>query len=229
MPYGEVIPISWTTPRDWTSGELVTAATMNAHVRDNLNYLKGNAGTVTIADNLIVGGATWMGVGLFGPAGETAIDWQGDAFLYRSSAAQLRTPGDLIAGGTAWVGVGPLGPAGQAAVDWQGDTFLYRGGTAILTTDGTLSVAGMRVQRHPFANDRHVESGEATIDASGDVSVTFTNAYASAPNVVACPYGNVIAVIFVDNVTVSGFDVHLRTPAGADQAGTVKWIAEGID
>jgi hypothetical protein len=32
--------MAWTAPRTWTTGELVTAAFMNTHVRDNLNYLK---------------------------------------------------------------------------------------------------------------------------------------------------------------------------------------------
>ncbi len=30
---------AWTTPRTWTTGELVTAAIMNTHIRDNLNAL----------------------------------------------------------------------------------------------------------------------------------------------------------------------------------------------
>lgn len=30
---------AWTTPRTWTTGEVVTASMMNTHVRDNLNYL----------------------------------------------------------------------------------------------------------------------------------------------------------------------------------------------
>lgn len=30
----------WTTPRTWAVGELVTAAMMNQHVRDNLDWLK---------------------------------------------------------------------------------------------------------------------------------------------------------------------------------------------
>jgi hypothetical protein len=29
----------WTTPRTWTVSEVVTAAIMNTHVRDNLNYI----------------------------------------------------------------------------------------------------------------------------------------------------------------------------------------------
>lgn len=34
---------SWTTPRTWSTGELVTASIMNTHVRDNLNALKSPA------------------------------------------------------------------------------------------------------------------------------------------------------------------------------------------
>lgn len=38
--------MAWTAPRTWSPGETVTAALMNAHVRDNMNVLKTN-----IADN----------------------------------------------------------------------------------------------------------------------------------------------------------------------------------
>lgn len=31
---------TWTSPRSWTAGELITASIMNAHVRDNLDWLK---------------------------------------------------------------------------------------------------------------------------------------------------------------------------------------------
>ena len=31
--------MSWNTPRTWITGELVTAALMNTHLRDNLDYL----------------------------------------------------------------------------------------------------------------------------------------------------------------------------------------------
>ena len=32
--------MAWTVPRTWVTGELVTAAQLNAHLRDNLNALK---------------------------------------------------------------------------------------------------------------------------------------------------------------------------------------------
>lgn len=36
--------MAWTAPRTWTTSELVTAAFMNTHVRDNLTFLKGSTG-----------------------------------------------------------------------------------------------------------------------------------------------------------------------------------------
>ena len=42
--------MAWTTPRCWTTGEVVTAAIMNAHVRDNLNLT--SAGVVTAAGDI---------------------------------------------------------------------------------------------------------------------------------------------------------------------------------
>lgn len=42
--------MAWTAPRTWVTGETVTAALMNAHVRDNL--LETSAATVTTAGDL---------------------------------------------------------------------------------------------------------------------------------------------------------------------------------
>lgn len=46
--------MGWTAPRTWVTAEVVTAALMNTHVRDNLRYLKGLDGTPTIASGLIL-------------------------------------------------------------------------------------------------------------------------------------------------------------------------------
>ncbi len=35
--------MAWTSPRTWNAGETVTAALMNTHVRDNLNWLGNDA------------------------------------------------------------------------------------------------------------------------------------------------------------------------------------------
>lgn len=39
--------MAWTTPRTWQAGETVTSSMLNAHIRDNLNYLKSAADGVS--------------------------------------------------------------------------------------------------------------------------------------------------------------------------------------
>lgn len=48
--------MAWTTPRDWTTGEVVTEAMMDTHVRDNLSYLKGEVDARRHENFLINGG-----------------------------------------------------------------------------------------------------------------------------------------------------------------------------
>ena len=43
--------MAWTAPRTWVTGETVTAALMNAHVRDNLVELAGTTGAGAIVAN----------------------------------------------------------------------------------------------------------------------------------------------------------------------------------
>lgn len=45
--------MAWTTPRSYTAGDLITAAILNTHIRDNLLYLKGKAGAITLEDDII--------------------------------------------------------------------------------------------------------------------------------------------------------------------------------
>lgn len=62
--------MAWSAPRTWVALEVVTAALMNTHVRDNLKYLKGQAGTVAIESGIDVTGAvTATGAGTFGGSG----------------------------------------------------------------------------------------------------------------------------------------------------------------
>jgi hypothetical protein len=45
--------MGWTAPRTWVTGEIVTAAELNAHVRDNMNFLKsGVVASTTVTANV---------------------------------------------------------------------------------------------------------------------------------------------------------------------------------
>lgn len=48
--------MAWSAPATFNVGDILTAAQLNVNVRDNLNYLKGNAGAVAIANSMTVAG-----------------------------------------------------------------------------------------------------------------------------------------------------------------------------
>ena len=54
--------MGWTAPAaigtDWSVGEIATAAKMNSHLSDNLRYLKGSDGAITLDNDLGVGDST---------------------------------------------------------------------------------------------------------------------------------------------------------------------------
>jgi len=66
------MPAAWTTPRNWTAGELVTAAIGNSAWRDNLMYLKDSPvfdGNVTVTGTtLLTGVATLTAAPVFSSA-----------------------------------------------------------------------------------------------------------------------------------------------------------------
>ena len=69
--------MAWTTPLTWTAGELVTAAIMNAHVRDN--------------ENAILGGLVGVGfteLDLLGTGSAPAASAAGHATMYYDTVQQ---------------------------------------------------------------------------------------------------------------------------------------------
>jgi hypothetical protein len=45
----------WTTPRTWIAGETVTATQLNAHLRDNFDYLYANLSSGSLHPFLLMG------------------------------------------------------------------------------------------------------------------------------------------------------------------------------
>lgn len=46
------MPAIWTTPKTWSTGEPLTAADLNSHLRDNLEYLADNPSAARFANEL---------------------------------------------------------------------------------------------------------------------------------------------------------------------------------
>ncbi|MCK9601512.1 MAG: hypothetical protein M0R06_20895 [Sphaerochaeta sp.] len=66
--------MSWTTPAVRSTGDLITASIWNTDIKDNLRYLKGMDGQITLEDDLIPSGSSLT-------LGESANPW-GAGHLY---------------------------------------------------------------------------------------------------------------------------------------------------
>jgi hypothetical protein len=117
--------MSWTAPRTWVAGELVTAALFNTHIRDNETELRG--GGVAVAS-------------------QAALD-----FVFASSASQFgrlapaaRQIPRLNAAGNAWEMVNPVDliyPVGSifiSTVSTNPNTLLGHGTWSAFATGRTL-------------------------------------------------------------------------------------------
>lgn len=152
--------MAWTAPRTWVTGEIVTAAQLNGHVRDNLSYLKGATGAVEL-DNaemqakwfqtFSLASGNWAyvtrvsgdadprwyitnnGVQYWGSGSAAA-----DVNLYRDSSDKLRTDDDFSVNNRTVIT--RAGAGGD--IIFGGDTNLYRAAADTLKTDDYFAHAG---------------------------------------------------------------------------------------
>lgn len=118
--------MAWTSPRTWVAGEIVTAANLNTHLRDNLSELR---------------------TGGLALSSQAAND-----FLYASSASQLAR----------------LAAAAGAPY--------YTGSAWAITR---IAVANVSVSGAATLNSG-INVASVTYNSTGNVTVTFTTAFASA-------------------------------------------------
>ena len=98
--------MAWSTPRDWTSGELVTHTIMNAHIRDNFEALKlhthsgSNGDGASALDNVDTITYDHQGSDPSAPAsGHTTLYTKSDGLYYRAYggvATRLALSSDVL-------------------------------------------------------------------------------------------------------------------------------------
>lgn len=117
--------MAWTAPRTWTTGELVTAAIMNTHIRDNQLTLNWTTWSPSYS-NITVGSGTvtsrYMHVG--GSGGTVIAFWQ---FTFGSGSAYGNAGGEFVSVPVAPAAhyVDAKGTVGQGVFsDANGSTFL---------------------------------------------------------------------------------------------------------
>jgi len=110
--------MAWTAPKDWATSELVTAANMNTHVRDNLNYLKDSK----MDKELFTPGVSASNGATFGIFGIYLVD------ATQSGSAYLVLPADYSACSSVKVIVYPN--ATNANANWDISITKFHQGSA---------------------------------------------------------------------------------------------------
>lgn len=217
--------MAWTSPRTWVTGELVTAAIMNLHVRDNLSYLKASpafdgaitvSGTVTatVATSINALQAVQSSTGAvqigWSRAGGTASSWiaylpsgstdfrlfsGADRFTFTAAGAFTATAG--IAGTTGAF-------SGDFAIATNKFTVASASGNTVVA--GTLGVTGdvaVNTNKFTVAASSGNTLVAGTLSVTGDFAIAtnkFTVTAASGNTVVAGTLGVSGAVVTISNV-----------------------------
>jgi hypothetical protein len=123
--------MAWTTPRTWVTSELVTAALMNTHLRDNLTFLLTNIPNQTVAS--ITSAAS-----PFTAAGSVVIlgDTSGGNITVNLPAAAANTGKFYYIKNT---GTGTVTVDGNGSETVEGETTqqLLQGDCALIVCDGS--------------------------------------------------------------------------------------------
>ncbi len=156
--------MAWAAPRDWTTGELVTAAIMNAHVRDQLSYL---------FDHRNPTGAVQAFAMATAPSGWLACD---------GSAVSQATYDDLFTAiGTTW-NTGGEGAGNFRLPDFRGRALIGSGtgtGLTARTVGDTLGVEThqltvdeMPSHTHELLGQNYADGSDAGVEAGGTGATT---------------------------------------------------------
>lgn len=185
--------MAWTAPSSYAVSEIVTAAKLNIQVRDNLNYLKGNAGAVLISDTLQASG---LGIGV-APAPASYIAYiRGNLPVRIEQTASAIDYLDLnnTAGSNRWairirdlaegdfgirdvtaglyrmymnaagnVGFGTIAPQGKLHAVGAGGGLMFLSASAVTTTLVTIAAAGAVTTGAVFWIFDHNNTGGANL------------------------------------------------------------------
>lgn len=107
--------MAWTTPRTWVLGEIITAAIMNTHVRDNLNYMynKPRVKTSNTTAPTYSNGGGWMvhnqeiydTNGMFTPSSQNVIINTAGVYAFGLSWSHVNLANVGVRGGRIYDGV----------------------------------------------------------------------------------------------------------------------------
>lgn len=184
--------MGWTAPATYSVSEIVTAAKLNLHIRDNLNYLKGTSAPVVIDNDLtsvLAGGGTLAAEGtnnnsfarlrmLCKLTSSAVVDWRimanavsglGELVFYDATAVAERMR--LDASGN--VGIGTTAPQGKLHAAGVGGGIMFLT-VAAVTSIVTIAVAGTVTRSAFFWLTDHNNTTGTGVGALNGTQVTIS-------------------------------------------------------
>lgn len=213
--------MAWGGIHTFVTGELVTSATMNTYLSNNLAYLHGDSGAIIALQD---------GISMVVSGGHVPLQY------FVSGEANQRWYIEATTARTL------LGPGGATAVDTYANARLAAG-----VAGGGLVSAGeiMAYHRHPYSNRRHIEAGNLTATSlatmsTTNASLTFTDAFASNVNVTTgvlsagdtganTPTASISGGCWISSLSTTGFTLYMRNMSNGTLTLVFCWMAEGID
>lgn len=198
--------MAWTAPATWSVSEIVTASKMNTHVRDNLKYLKGQAGAVSLEDNLGVVDTT------------PSSDW--------TPTTQYLTVATAASPGSAGVAI-------KGARSGSDNAFAVLYGVNLSATGSDKTGGGISFNRDGAADSANMTfltrnagtvAERMRIDKAGNTGIGITPT--GKLHVFGASSGG---AIFFDSNSVAGSAVQVLAAGGMQKGGVVMAFSQSTD
>jgi hypothetical protein len=201
--------MAWTTPRTWVTNEIVTAAQMNAHVRDNTRFLKGLDGNITLEDRVIIDSDANFYAEIDGGSDALLSMDSTDTFKYDRGANFFQ----FNVGGAeqARIDVDGVQLASGNYVDYNGVYY------PVVTDEGTQKIMVWGQQGVSWTGGQDTNQNVAT-------GLTTVESFSFAILAGGTISGNKIAT----SPVIAGGTVPVVSQSADTESGTIFWIAVGV-
>lgn len=157
-----MVRISWTAPRTWVTGEIVTAALLNTHLKDNLVDLDRRTSPTgsVVATNQTTTATSYSDLATAGPAVTVTIGSTGKALMAMHSGLANAT-----AGIASFMGFAISGATTLAASDTTAIGFTSATSAVGIRCGSTLVLTGLNVGSTTFTAKFRMDPGVGPMTA----------------------------------------------------------------
>jgi hypothetical protein len=201
--------MAWTTPRTWVTNEIVTAAQLNSHLRDNTRFLKGLDGNITLEDRVIIDGDANFYAEIDGGSDALLSMDSTDTFKYDRGANFFQF--NIAGAEEAQINANGLKLASGNYIDYNGTYY------AVVTDEGTQKL-------HKWGYQGVSWTGGADLETNIATGLTTVEAF----TFMAMANGIMSRMRIDRDAGMAGGTVRVVSQNASTESGTIHWMATGV-